>query len=375
VQGLVLKIADSGRFSWGLNIDDMWKYIGFPAPKSVVIPYILSARLPGGRFIPQGGSRETRGQPAPRSKRTDEPTRVTRWLASFLKESGVDFVRCWFQWNFFEESINGTGRTHGPPGVSHFRFPLDDFVSNMAEAGIGMIGVLGGGYQRFLPRGLRADRLDDYLRALTRSSTEIVRHYKSRVKVWQIENEPNWWRAHYTGHWRKGIIWLSGSNQAPILQALHDVVRSECPGGTVVVNIEADDKRVDWKLYARYCDVLGLDFYPNYARAGLTEALEIGQTARQARRETGLPTFVIETGYPTGPRWLGYGEKRQVNYIGEACEEAYACDAIRGLGWFRFSDSYWRSFPPQENHFGLLTREGKPKAGWQEYVARVKQGR
>jgi hypothetical protein len=245
----------------------------------------------------------------------------------------------------------------------------------MTEAGVGIIGAIGSGYHRFLPIGLQTDRLDEYLKRLTESSIQIVRHYKDEVKVWQIENEPNWWKAHYSGQWRKGVIWLTAKNQEPILSALYNLVRSECPDGTIVINLEADEKRTDWKLYAKYADILGLDFYPNYSHTGPIDASLMGSTALQVKRETGLPLFVIETGYPTGPKLLGYEEGKQVQYVRAACEPAFTCDAITGLGWFRFSDSYWRSFPPQENHFGLLTREGKPKLGWNEYVSQVRQKR
>lgn len=75
---------------------------------------------------------------------------------------------------------------------------------------------------------------------------------------------------------------------------------------------------------------------------------KLGATARQVRKKTGLPIFVIETEYPTGPGLFGYSEAKQCQYIRIACETAFTCDAITGLGWFRFSDSYWRSSPPRE---------------------------
>src|SRR5207244_3945322 len=160
-------------------------------------------------------------------------------LASFLKKNKVDFVRCWFQWNFFEQHIPSDSHRILTPQSSRYQFPLDDFVSRMTEAGIGIIAVIGNGYDRFLPHGLQTDRLHGYLKRLVESSTEIVRHYKDRVKVWQIENEPNWWRAHYAGQWRRGLIWLNTKNQERVLSALHNVVRSECPDGTIIVNLKA----------------------------------------------------------------------------------------------------------------------------------------
>jgi hypothetical protein len=384
---LTFKIGDRNKFHWGLNIDDIWTHAGRPIPKSVVIPYLFSIRLPGGPFSLPGEHDEKIHCDSESSAVIEDGMtnksglgRSAEHLASFLKKNGVDFVRCWFQWNFFAPSKLGVFppafiSPSSPSPSSGYLFPLDDFVSKMSEAGIGIIGVIGSGYQRFLPVGLQTDHLDEYLKRLTESSIEIVRHYKDSVKVWQIENEPNWWKAHYSGHWRKGVIWLSARNHEPILTALHNVVRSECPNSTIVVNLEADDKRTDWKLYAKYSDVLGLDFYPNYSRTGPINASKLGVTALQVRQDTGLPIFVMETGYPTGPRLLRYDEEKQSRYVRAACETAFTCDAITGLGWFRFSDSYWKSFPPQENHFGLLTRDGRPKSGWNEYVSQIRQTR
>lgn len=382
----------------------MWRYAGLDPPKSVAIPYLLSKRSQNGQFtLPQyegyaNGSDLTDPSVAPRAGGSNilDTCRLSEGLASFLKSWGVGFVRSWFPWNFFEQGMNPRASTtleqplasSSPCGSSEFRFPLDDFVSKMDEAEIGMIGVLGNGYSRFLPTGLQTNNLDEYVERLTESCSQIVRHYKDKVKVWQIENEPNWWKAHYTIQWRKGRIWLETKNQEVILRALHDVVRSESPDATIMINLEADNKRfrfasffprltapMDWKLYAKYCDVIGLDFYPNYSHSTPIDASLLSRTAQGVKKRVGLPIFVIETGYPTGPRPFGFSAQKQSKYIRAACEQSFSCDAITGLGWFRFSDSYWRSFPFTENHFGLLTKEGMPKPGWTEYATQIKQRR
>jgi hypothetical protein len=384
---LAFKIGRKNKFHWGLNIDDIWSYAGLAIPKSVVIPYLFSLGLRGGPFtLPQGQKvadmkrRKWSLRSANATTKKRDARRPAELLASFLKKNGVDFVRCWFQWNFFEQVARSAQHPQSSSAPlaspsSDYLFPLDDFVSKMAEAGVGVIGVVGSGYKRFLPVGAHTDNLDVYVKQLTESSTEIVRHYKDTVKVWQIENEPNWWKQHYLGQWRRGVIWLTRRSQEPILSALHNVVRSECPDATIIVNLEADEKDANWKLFAKYADFLGLDFYPNYFPRTPVHPSKLGATALEVRKQTGLPIFVIETGYPTGPRLFGYDEAKQCQYIRTACETAFTCDAITGLGWFRFSDSYWLSFPPQENHFGLLNKEGRPKAGWYEYVNQITQKR
>src|SRR5579863_609340 len=386
VRILTFKVGVGDRFNWGLNVDDVWAFAGLPIPKSTVIPYILSVRLRGGVLaLPEGSEASPTGVGPRWPLRPDgtidvrDAPRASEALASFLKRSGVDFIRCWFQWNFFERpSVGGSSSRPSSEWASpssDYVFPLDDFVSKMTEAGIGIIGAIGNGYDRFLPVGMQTDRLDRYLKRLTNASTEIVRHYGDKVKVWQIENEPNWWKAHYFIHWRRGLIWLTSKSQEPILKALYDVVRSECSGAKIVVNLEAEEKISNWKVYSKYSDILGMDSYPNYFPRTKIQPSKLGVTALQVRKETGLPIFVVETGYPTGPRIFGYDQDKQCQYIRTACETAFTCDAITGLGWFRLSDSYWKSFPPQENYFGLLTKEGAPKSGWNEYVNEVRQRR
>lgn len=379
----------SDRFQWGVNIDDLWKYANLSVPKSVIIPYIASVRLrerqfrfplavrgsdADSDFAPDGCSSSSSSSGCSPGKPC-----LAGQLAAFLKKHRVTFVRCWFQWNFFQPRIlshDGIGTpslarlpTSGssPSSSPEYMFPLDHFVSMMSDAGIDIVAVIGNGYSRFLPLGLQTDHIGEYLRKLTESSREIVRHYKDKVKVWQIENEPNWWRAHYSSQWRRGVIWLSAKNQEPILKALRDVVRSESPESTIVVNLMADDRGAAWKLYAKYSDILGLDFYPNYIRSAPINAARLSTISTQVKRETGLPILITETGYPTGPRLMGFDEENQRTFVRSACGHAFGSDDVIGLGWFRFSDSYWKSFPFQENHFGLLTKEGVPKPGWVEY--------
>ena len=372
----------------------MWKYAGYAAPRSIVIPHLLTQRTKKGSFtIPPEQRRisseeeqnlETssrslylrfRGRKTPPIQGGELPT-INTTLASFLKRSGIQFVRCWFQWNFFQKYLRHRELGPGLDLDDSYHFPLDDFVQKMNEAGITVIGVLGNGYSRFLPLDLqRVENLGEYLRRLSESSTAIVRHYKDRVKNWQIENEPNWWKAHYAGHWRRGSVWLDSDNQEPILRALYSVVRAESPDASIIINLEADSKTTDWRFYSKYCDVLGLDFYPNYKHPIPSDATMISDTAKLVKRSTGVPCFVIETGYPTGPKWLGYSEERQAKYIRSACEQAFTCDALSGLGWFRLSDTFWRSFPFHENYFGLLSKHGRPKLGWSEYLSQVRKAR
>jgi hypothetical protein len=364
---------ESGKFSWGINIDNVWTYSGLPPPKSMIVPFIASLKLSRGsidvfehpnlgQVIEDHLKLPNESEPAYMVKELCED------LVIRLKEAKISFVRAWFPWNFFtkaeEDELSSS--------ATSLEFVMDTFVEVLKSNGIGILGVLANGYSRFLPQGTNVEHLQEYLKELKPASRKIVNHYKGSIEAWQIENEPNWWRGHLAVHWRSGVIWLERNSEEAILRLLFDVVREESPSSKVVVNIEADRHPINWELYSRYCDILGLDFYPAYAHPHETSAENIKSVSNEVKRLTGKQLIVAETGQPSGPHLLGYSEERQTGYIESACENTYTSDVLDALCAWRFSDSYWRSFPMQENHFGLLTKERDPKPAWFEYVNQIK---
>jgi hypothetical protein len=358
------------RFSRGVNIDNIWRYCGNPPPKSAIVPFVVSLRLARGPVdIFEHTDASQAIQEHIKLPDEAEPPAIVKEvcddLAIRLKEAKISFVRTWFPWNFFQKSVNETTTTTT-------QFVMDTFVDTLKSNGIDILGVLANGYSRFLPQGASVDHLDGYLKQLTPILEEIVSLYKRSIDTWQLENEPNFWKEHLAVNWRHGLIWLEHGAEEKILGTLYNVVRQECPNAKIVVNIEADRHPVNWEFYAKYCDIIGLDFYPAYAHPLKTSAEEIKNISEDVRKQTGKPLIVAETGQPSGPHILGYNEQRQAEYIESACEEAYSSDAINALCVWRFSDSYWKSFPMQENYFGLLTKEMESKPAWSEYVNQIK---
>jgi hypothetical protein len=356
------------KFSWGMNIDNVWTYSGMPPPKSAVVPFLVSLRLSRGPIdvFEHPSARQAIEEHLKLPDGSEAPSlvkEVCEDLVIRLKEAKISLVRAWFPWNYFKRNVLDE---------EPLSFALDTFVQTLKSNGIGIIGVLANGYSRFLPQGASVEHLQEYLKPLVVSWQQIVRHYGGSIDTWQIENEPNWWEGHIAVNWRSGLIWLEHGSVEAILHALYDIVRQECPKGKILVNCEADRHNVDWELYAKYCDILGLDFYPAYAHPHKTTAEEIGIVSKDVKKKVGKQLIVAETGQPSGPHLLGYSEEHQAEFIRSACEEAYTSDAIDAFCVWRFSDSYWKSFPMQENHFGLLTREREPKPAWFEYLNQIK---
>jgi len=375
-------MSTSKKFRFGVCIDDAWTYAGLRPPKSIIIPHLLQVTLPQGPFsVDFGGKRSAQelklkeSHPdlstvalfdLPDAERREVTRLLSKNLARRLKDNRVNFVRCWFQWNLFQPRI-AAGRAQS------FRFPLDDFVKVLHDSSINIIGVLGNGYYRFLPMGLDIDKPEVYLARLAESSREIVRHYRGKISMWQLENEPNWWVEHFASDWRRGGIWLTKNLQDLILSELCAIVREEDRGSQTMINLESDNNPSAFaKSYSKYSDVIGLDFYPNYASASPITVSELSRKVDAVRPE-GKPIMITETGYPSGPSLFGYSPDKQAEYVNSICEKAYSIDAVTSLGMWRLSDPYWLSFPFQENSFGLIDRRGRPKPAWNEYLRQAKE--
>ncbi|MHB8567214.1 MAG: glycoside hydrolase 5 family protein [Nitrososphaerales archaeon] len=362
-------LGDSGRFKWGVSIDNAWTFAGLAPPKSIIIPHLISVGLPEGpyniRMYPETRRNIREGIQIDALPSGEMRKIMCKNLAMELKASGIHFVRAWFQWNLFQPKIYS-----GHDQV--FQFPLDDFVSILNDAGIEILAVIGNGYFRFLPNGINLNGPSDYLFRLGEASRQIVRHYCGKIGMWQIENEPNWWLEHFASDWRRGGIWFERGIADSILSLLKKVVNEEDPGTPIMINLEADTARSSSMAFEKYCDVLGLDFYPNYSHSSPINVSEI-RVATEAKKIIGKPVMIAETGYPSGPKFLGYSERNQTKYVRAVCEEAYSCDEITGLGMWRLSDTYWISFPFQENQFGLLNMQGYPKPAWFEYQEQMKR--
>lgn len=360
------------RFSFGVNLDDTWRYTSVQEPKSIIFPHLLSLSLrEGGTFERrEEATIAARQQPIPQ----DEADRASLSLADSLKSIGVDFVRCWFPWKFFEPKAVPLESLDKLLEGSYPSWPTDGLVKTLNAQGISIVPVLACGYQRMLPQGLNPDAgREEYIRRAYVHARQVVRHYKDTVRSWQIENEPNWWRMHEAGGWRSGAGWLEGGEfRDSLLKALNSAVHEEDTNATTMINLEADEEISNIKEYSALCDVMGLDFYPNYK---VSEPVEpnIIKRADRAAAEAGKPVMVAETGYPSGPELLGYSKGKQAEYVGGALKEAFSQNHVTGIGIWRYLDSSWRSFPPQENHFGLIDEKEGPKDAWYRYGQTLKE--
>ncbi|MDG6964566.1 MAG: endo-1,4-beta-xylanase [Nitrososphaerota archaeon] len=360
------------RFSFGVNLDDTWRYSGVSEPKSIIFPHLLSLSLrERGRFEKvEEATIKLRNQAIPQ----DEADRASLALADSLRSIGADFVRCWFPWRFFEPVPVPEADLGSLLDSGYERWPTDGLVRALVEQGISVLPVLACGYERMLPHGLSPDAgEEEYLKRAETHARALVRHYRGKISTWQIENEPNWWAMHEVGGWRTGASWLEGPGfRDALLKVLNDAVHEEDPQARTMTNLEADEEKLEVAEFAKYCDIVGLDFYPNYKASEPVDAAVI-RRAQDVSKETGKPVMIAETGYPSGPSLLGYSEKKQADYVQRVMREAFSLEGVTGIGIWRYLDTSWSSFPPQENHFGLIDEKEGPKEAWYRYGQALKE--
>jgi len=346
------------RFKFGLNIDDPWRYTGMKEPKSIIIPHLL--KLDFAKIEIAGKLGEAVARALGRRIATVEEEIIA--LTNALVDAEIDFVRCWFPWNYFTEKI----------GDEH-NFPFDNMVRALKEKGIAVIPVVACGYSRMLPEGINIDKEPNkYIEIAAEHARELVNHYKNSIRVWQIENEPNWWEMHVTADWRSGVAWLEGKFRYELLKMLNDAVHEEDSNAVTLINLEADRAIDDVKMYSSISDAIGFDFYPNYEKAEPVDARVITK-AEEIAVNLGKNVIISETGYPSGPSWLGYSYNKQARYIIRACLQAFECRHVSAITIWRYADTSWRSFPPQENHFGLFDEYLNAKPAYKIFADTIKQ--
>ncbi|MBS7655413.1 glycosyl hydrolase 53 family protein [Candidatus Bathyarchaeota archaeon] len=345
----------------GVCIDDVWRYIGVKPPPSIIIPHVFFSSL----IFKKASILEKIHLP---HKKADLNSIDS--LAKTLSKAGVKFVRFWLQWNFIQPTLSAFNDSSKYTWVK-----LDQFINALKQAGIELLPVVGCGYQRMLPNELvdPTKNAVEYIKRVYESTREIVGRYKNLIKIWQIENEPNWWFAHYAAGWRKGLVWFNSKFKQMLLSSLKDAVTSEDKNAQIVINLEVDRRVKDLSFYGKYCDIIGLDYYPNYSHAKPIDVSNLIPKAKNILEEAGKRIIVCETGYPSAPSILGYSKMLQAIYIKKLQEALNDESLIEAVFIWRLSDSKWRSFPEHENHFGLIEVDGTPKPSWYAYLSWIKK--
>jgi len=321
-----------------------------------------------------------------------------------LKELGANAWRPWIHWGVVEpviaqpllrlsditdERVEQYARDE-TKGWSDY----DHLVRACSAAGIDLHLVIGGGYYFALPlfehatSGLKflpsVVGREHYLAHLYLHVRAVVRRYRGRIKLWQLENELNGAGETKTfAHWRLGRHWWNWSFLTDIMETLHQAVKTEDEQALVSHNFVTDFRRIPglthWKLdikrWMHLVDIVGVDSYPDYLLGYWTRGAAVARIAAAAKEiSSDKPVMILEAGYPTAPSYRGFSEERQVRYLEAAipaCFEAgadgyYYYNLVSPEGQMRWFQGE-TLFEKIEPYWGLVRGDGTRKRGFETF--------
>jgi len=327
-----------------------------------------------------------------------------------MKEIGANAWRPWVHWCIVEpviaqpllrmQDVTDEMVEQYARGEGRFWSDYDYLVQACSEAGIELHLVVGGGYHfhlpyfehmtsgmKFLPSVVGPEH---YLAHLFLHVRAVVRRYREKVSLWQIENELNGAGETRTFvKWRHGKMWWDWSFLTAIMETLYRAVKMEDEKALVSHNFITDFRRLpgllDWKEDIRrwksFVDIIGVDSYPDYVLGYWSRGAEVAKkvaTAKELIRDK--PVMVLEAGYPTAPSYRGFSEQGQVRYIETAVEASikagaegyYYYNLVSPEGQMRWFQGE-TLFEKIEPYWGLIRSDGTKKPGFEAFKKACKR--
>ena len=284
---------------------------------------------------------------------SDYPTRETS--ARMIREAGAGWVRFDFDWTQIE------------PEPGSFTFEVtDDAVATAEKAGLGVCAIVGK-----QPR--YAKPAYEHLDLWTNFVATVVSRYKSRIRVWEVWNEPN----------NSGDPLNDPTNYLQVLRAAYMTIKAIDPTLFVTSGgIAGLGKRYVEPLLAlgagTYFDAM--NFHP-YCIPQPPEEPLLNQIRwmREKMTQYGCgdkPIWATEMGWPT--HHVSEGRDPGVSHtpVPESLQASYTARAL-GLAMAGGLDAFFiynlraseRRLWDRESHFGLIRKNSEPKAAYYAYSA------
>jgi hypothetical protein len=278
--------------------------------------------------------------------------------------------------------------------------PYDSMISGLAEKNVGLLAIVACGQFDMVSRNPGDVGPDEYIRVAGQLTKAIVERYKTKVSIWQIENEVNAWAGHASIFFRFREItdpyWANPSQaqfRDRLLDALYQSVK-EADGKaivTVAIHYGAWSGEIfgfkDDYIPQNY-DLLGVTLYSHYMNivppilSPEQVANDYVEKAVQFSVENRRPVVVLETGFPSGDfgvrrneYWTEEGQSRFVSAFVDGA--ALQSDIIKGIFFYHYRDTNQPGFAvsigsqAQEDFFGFVDYQGRPKLSWQAYGQKI----
>ncbi len=257
-------------------------------------------------------------------------------LADMARRAGVKWTREEIDWHLTEPE----------KGRYDWRF-YDDLVKVANDHGIQVYGLLC--YWPDYPGSDKIIYTEAGVKEYARWAAQVVRHYKDRIKHWEIWNEPN-------------IFFWSGPKELYIeaLKQASAAIKQEDPDAKVLgcstAGIDAAFIKKVVDANAPF-DILTIHPY----RGSLDERAFIDELRRTQQLVGGRPVWITEMGWPTS---LGdTSERRQAGLVARTYLSSLASGAVGSVSWYDFRDDGNNPFY-NEHRFGLIRTDLRPKAGY-----------
>ncbi|MBW7866387.1 MAG: beta-galactosidase [Candidatus Hydrogenedentes bacterium] len=261
------------------------------------------------------------------------PVSMMDEIAGLARDAGVKWSREEFSWAGIETA----------PGVYDFSF-YDAVVDTALKNGISVYGLLS--YWGRFTEPYTEKGIDDF--CLWARAT--VRHFKDRVKFWEVYNEPN-------------IFFWSGPKELypVLLERCHRAIKEEDPEARVLgvstAGIDRGFIRQVLKAGAPF-DILTIHPY----RDQLVEEAFMRELKAAADLVGGRPVWITEMGWSTY-RNGGRDERDQAQLLARCYLSAVASGAMQNMGWYDFRDDGADPFYFEHN-FGVLHHDRTPKPAY-----------
>jgi hypothetical protein len=252
--------------------------------------------------------------------------------AAVAQAAGVKWSREEFSWSAIE-------RTRGD---YYFDF-MDKVVDTAARHGISVYGLLA--YWSRFTKPYTPEGIDDFC-AWARA---VVRHFKDRIRHWEIYNEPN-------------IFFWSGPKglYPELVKKCHAAIKEEDPQALVLaISTSGIDKG-----FIKRCldaqtpfDVLTVHPY----RSTLFEEGFVTELQETAKLVGNRPVWITEMGWST--QYGGTDERKQAELLARCYLSAVASSVCQNVSWYDFRNDGPDPFYNEVN-FGVLRDDLTPKPAY-----------
>ncbi|MFA6244131.1 MAG: beta-galactosidase [Candidatus Hydrogenedentales bacterium] len=252
--------------------------------------------------------------------------------AGIAQAAGVKWCREEFSW----------ASTEPRPGEYDFHF-YDEVVNAANRHGISVYGLLS--YWSNWTQPYTEQGINDYCRW----ARAVVKHFKGRVKHWEIYNEPN-------------IFFWSGPKELypELVKKCYAQIKAEDPQAQVLAISTSgiDRKFIGMCLDAGApFDILTVHPY----RSKLNEQVFIRDLQGAYEQVGKRPVWITEMGWST--QIGGTDERTQAQLLARSYLTAVGSGACQNISWYDFRDDGTNAFYNEDN-FGVLRHNMVPKPSY-----------